>query len=554
MSLSWARTAVAVAIAMLATTTAAQAAPRSAHVYATSWSLNMRQYAADDAGLLSPLTPPTVDAGSNSTDAVASPDGKSLYVVNQVGNSISQYDVGAGGTLSPKTPGVVSTGTSPFGIAIAPDGRHAYVAYQGDDEVGVYDVGEGGELTLTSRARAGQGPVEVAVSPDGHSAYVTNFSDATVSEYDVSGDGSLRPKAPAAVPAGDAPVGLALSPDGGAAYVTNQLDDGIVSQFAVGSDGVLSPMTPRAVPTGALPAGVVVGAHGVYVADFGSDTISRYDADAEGGLHAVAEVAGPVNPFGLALAPAGDALYAAGFGDATIGQFAVAADGSLEPKDPASVAASFHPMALVVIAHAVDDAAPTIDLRSPADGATYRLGADVRADYSCADDGESGLSACDGDVADGEAIDTGSVGEHDFTVVARDGAGNEERITHRYRVVYPFEGFFGPVHDGDRVSAGVTLSIAFSLGGDRGLDVLAGGSPTSVRVDCDDPGEPVGGTPADSTRGLRFSPSSGLYGFDWKTRRFWAGTCRSFVLALDDGTVHRLLVEFKDGYWYDWWR
>ena len=33
--------------------------------------------------------------------------------------------------------------------------------------------------------------------------------------------------------------------------------------------------------------------------------------------------------------------------------------------------------------------------------------------------------------------------------------------------------------------------------------------------------------------------------FVWKTEKNWAGGCRQFVLKLDDGTIHRVDVQFE---------
>ena len=146
---------------------------------------------------------------------------------------------------------------------------------------------------------------------------------------------------------------------------------------------------------------------------------------------------------------------------------------------------------------APDEQAPTVDLRHAAGGRAVRRGRRrARADYSCADEGGSGLASCTGDVPDGDPLNTATPGAHDFTVVARDGAGHETTVTHSYTVVEPpppppdlgFAGFFGPIHDGSVVRAGDAIPIVFSLGGYHGLDVLADGSPSSVQVDCDDPG------------------------------------------------------------------
>ena len=556
MSFRLARMATAAVLASVLTAASASAATPSAYVYATSWSETVRQYTADDAGMLSSLTPPEVGTGLTSTAAAASPDRRSLYVVNQASTGVSQFDIGIDGTLAPKTPDSVPTGTTPVAIAVAPDGRHAYVVNQGESTVSTYDVDASGALTFASKAATGAGPVQVALSPDGSSAYVTNFTGGTVSQYDVSAAGALTPKTPAAVVAGSRPAGIAVSPDGGSAYVTNQLSEGTVTPFSIGpSSGDLAP-AGQPVAAGGQPRGIVAAAGRVYVAGISSNTISQYAAGVGGALSELAPAVGaPRNPFGLALAPDGRSLYVAAFGDAMVGQYDVAADGSLAVKaDPAP--ANFRPQSVVAVKPR-DEQAPTIELATPPEGAQYEQGAAVAADYSCADQGGSGLQSCTGDVPDGDPLDTSTPGAHDFKVVARDGEGNETTVTHGYTVTEPtpqpepgfgFQGFVGPIHDGSVVRAGDAIPIVFSLGGDHGADVLADSSPASVQTDCDDPGAPTGGYPARSERGLTFNGSTGHYAYLWQTKRAWAGTCRTFVLGLRDGTVARLTVSLRSAW------
>jgi len=642
MSFRLARMAAAAVLASLLAAASASAATPSAYVYATSWSQTVRQYAADDAGLLSELTPREVGGvGLTSFAVAASPDRRSLYVVNQTSATVTQFDIAADGTLQPKAPASVATGSAPLSVAVAPDSRHVYVVNQGDRTVGVYSADAAGALTLSSTAPAGRGASQVALSPDGSSAYVTNLTDGTISQYDVGAEGGLTPKDPAAVAAGTRPSGIVVS--GGSAYVTNQVASGTVSQFSVDAEsGELSAQAQPTVPAGAQPRGIVIAGDHVYVANGGSNSISQYTVGGGGALSQLAPAIATVrSPFGLTLSPAGDSLYVAGFTDGLVAQFDVGAGGALAAKSPATVTANASPVAIVAVkprdetaptvdlrtpgdgaeyqlgeaveadyscadeggsglascegdvadgaaldtatagAHsftvvarddagnettvthaytvAADETAPTVDLRTPADGAQYQLGEAVEADYSCADEGGSGLASCDGDVGDGAALDTVTPGAHSFTVVARDEAGNETTVTHGYTVVEPvlsFLGFRGPIDDGSVVHAGDTLPISFSLGGFHGLDVLADGSPSSVQVDCDDPGAATGGTPARSEddRGLRFSRWSGNYFFKWQTDKAWAGTCRSFVLTFADGSVQRLTVSFRSSWrWHRHW-
>jgi YVTN family beta-propeller protein len=555
-----ARTATLAALVLALAPATTQAATPTAFVYAPSWDAQgTRQYAADAAGVLTPLSPPSAPAGNTSTGAAASPDGRSLYVVNQGSDTVSQYDISADGTLTPKTPAAVPTGSSPFGIAVAPDGAHVYVVNHVADTVSVYDVEADGTLsTAGAAAPAGGGALQVAIAPDGASAYVTNFSDGTVSQYDVQPDGSLLPKSPATVAAAPSPAGIAVSPDGDSVYVTNRSTAGSISQFDVAADGTLTPKSTPAVAAGVQPVGVASTGDSVYASNFGDNTISEYNAAADGALtpKATPQVSSGRNPWGLRAAPDGASLYVAAYSDAAIRQYDIGPGGQLAPKATPVAAAGLHPIAVAAVPApevpeappARDAQDPTIDLRTPSDGVAYQLGQAVAADYSCADTGGSGLASCEGDVPSGAALDTATAGQHSFTVTAIDGAGNTASVTHTYTVEgYAFGGFLGPIQDGAVIKAGATVPIIFSLGGDVGLDVLAAGSPASGTVTCGSSEAPASTEPAASDYGLRFSPIAGAYVFKWQTQRSWAGTCRAFVLTLKDGSVHQLTVKFRRG-------
>lgn len=116
------------------------------------------------------------------------------------------------------------------------------------------------------------------------------------------------------------------------------------------------------------------------------------------------------------------------------------------------------------------------------------------------------------------------------------------------RTPYPFAGFFAPVDpipDYNILKAGATVPMKFSLGGDRGLAILDG-SPGSAGVTC-----PISATfdwietTTNSTSGLQYSAAGSQYIYPWKSDRSWAGTCRRFILRLDDGTKHEALFQFR---------
>jgi hypothetical protein len=200
---------------------------------------------------------------------------------------------------------------------------------------------------------------------------------------------------------------------------------------------------------------------------------------------------------------------------------------------------------------APDSTPPTIDLRTPFDGAEYLLDEDVAADYGCTDEpGGSGLVSCVGTVADGDPVDTSSVGERTFEVDAADAAANTAVARSVYRVVYDFEGFLWPVRNPPATNhwrAGLPVPIRFELDGDRGRDVIEEGWPQVAQIECGSGAEPASGEPARHPRWFRelaFRKRTARYVFLWRTRREWAGTCRRFLLRLNDGTVKRADFEF----------
>ena len=89
--------------------------------------------------------------------------------------------------------------------------------------------------------------------------------------------------------------------------------------------------------------------------------------------------------------------------------------------------------------------------------------------------------------------------------------------------------------------AGSAVPVKFSVGGDRGLAVVAPGYPASRQVTC--PGDAPAAaveelTNASGGSNLRYDTATGRYIYVWKTEKAWAGTCRSLNVRLSDGTNH----------------
>jgi predicted extracellular nuclease len=113
--------------------------------------------------------------------------------------------------------------------------------------------------------------------------------------------------------------------------------------------------------------------------------------------------------------------------------------------------------------------------------------------------------------------------------------------------VWTFTGFLSPIANGavNSASSGQAIPVRFQLGGDRGLGVLAAGSPSSRQVNCTT-GAAIGPSqPTSSSGGLQYDTASQTYTYLWKTDKGWKGTCRELTVALDDGTIRRVRFQFK---------
>jgi DNA-binding beta-propeller fold protein YncE len=121
--------------------------------------------------------------------------------------------------LSPKTLASVSTGAAPLGLAATPDGKSLYVVNSSPtvnlptiSTISQYNIDPttGAPSTKTTASvDAAVGAGSIAVTRDGTSAYVP--ADSTILQYNIDPtSGALSPKNPASVGAPFGPVSIAL--------------------------------------------------------------------------------------------------------------------------------------------------------------------------------------------------------------------------------------------------------------------------------------------------------------------------------------------------------
>lgn len=114
---------------------------------------------------------------------------------------------------------------------------------------------------------------------------------------------------------------------------------------------------------------------------------------------------------------------------------------------------------------------------------------------------------------------------------------------------YAFGGFQQPV-DTDAANitrAGRAVPVKFSLGGNRGLDIFAVGSPASRWMACDASaeGDEVEETLTAGRSSLSYDAGADRYTYVWKTDRGWEGTCRRLTLTFADGSVASAVFDFR---------
>jgi YVTN family beta-propeller protein len=102
------------------------------------------------AGLLSPMSTPTVGGGGTAltvpTSIAVDPTGTYAYVAN--GSGVYQYSITNGELIDNMSPPTILTGgTTPRSVAVDVSGKYVYVANQGDGSISQFTIGLGGVLS-----------------------------------------------------------------------------------------------------------------------------------------------------------------------------------------------------------------------------------------------------------------------------------------------------------------------------------------------------------------------------------------------------------------------
>ena len=483
------------------------------------------------------------DAASVSNDGVVAFQSTASNLVANDGNGARDVflrDTAAGTTLlvSHAPTGEAANGASTAGLpGITPDGAHVVFASAASNLV-PDDTNLAGDVFLYDRASdaftlvsAGDGgapakgtSTDPSVSDDGRWVAFASFAanlvpgdaDGTTDIFvrEVSAGVTVRASV---TDAGEDPNGISqlptLSPDGA------EVAFGSKASNLVPADGAGWDLFAHRVESDREPPSVTCAApDGAWHAD--NMTIACTASDAGSGL-----------------ADPADASFTLATSVAAGTETADAATDSRSVCDAAGNCATAGPVGPVRI----DRRAPAISVSTPADGSVVARGAVLNPVYACIDGG-SGTATCAGPAG---PLDTATAGAHQFTITATDAAGNRSSLTVGYSVGagYKWGGFSTPPLT--HVHAGRPMPVAFSLGGNFGDHVVAAGSPSSAPVTCGSTDVPAGSDPVRMLGGgAHYFRWWGRYVLVWQTDRAWAGTCRAFILKLDDGSTHAFVVQF----------
>jgi 6-phosphogluconolactonase len=168
--------------------------PDNRFAYAADLGLDqVRGYRLDAAAAkLSPTRPPFVKTprGAGPRHLTFHPNGKWVYVINELSNSVTRFDYDAGsGALRERQ--TIATLPKEFAgqsycadLKITPDGRFLYGTNRGHDSLAAYRIGDDGRLTLIGiQPSLGQGPQNLAIAPDGALLLCANMPGNNVAVF-----------------------------------------------------------------------------------------------------------------------------------------------------------------------------------------------------------------------------------------------------------------------------------------------------------------------------------------------------------------------------------
>jgi YVTN family beta-propeller protein len=214
------------------------------------------------------------------------PDGRTLYVSGGNGDVIYRFDWQRGEAtlrdsivLRAKGRPNANGERYPAGIALSPDGRTLYVAENLADSLAVVDVADG---RVRQRLATGHYPYGVVVTPDG-SVYVSNWGGWDLSSY--AADSAGRLQSTGSIFVGRHPSALLLGARGNRIFVASASTDRVFSVDPARRRviGQLLDPPPAGPGEGSTPNALAISSDGtrLFVAEADANAVAVFDLSPE---------------------------------------------------------------------------------------------------------------------------------------------------------------------------------------------------------------------------------------------------------------------------------
>jgi YVTN family beta-propeller protein len=159
---------------------------------------------------------PDITVGADTFGVAITPDGKTAFVTNNVGGTVSTIDL----KTKTKHPSDIPVGANPKGVAVTSDGKTAVVTNANPPRTSLVpppnEPSGDSVSTIDVKTRnkhpddipVGPLPLRVGTTPDGKTAFVINNASNSVSTIDLK----TRTKHPDDIPVGSGPLEVAVTP------------------------------------------------------------------------------------------------------------------------------------------------------------------------------------------------------------------------------------------------------------------------------------------------------------------------------------------------------
>lgn len=283
-----------------------------------------------------------VPTGRKPTCVAATPDGRFVYVTNEITNNVSAWAVDRTGRLQALPGSPYPVGASPRACVVDASGTCLYVACAGTTQgVMVLSIhGRSGVLrsVATGSLPPSSNPMGIALDPAGVLLFTANYSASTVSFFSRNAvEGSIAPLTDSPVPSGRYPQSVVVHPSGRFVYASGASPE--VAGYALSADrGRLMPVAGSPWTVGRQCSSLVVEPTGrfAYACDFMTGEIHGMQVDPDRGtlspLAGFPLATGENSLRALALDPSGTWVYAANsYNSHVVGYRIDGATGSLVP-------------------------------------------------------------------------------------------------------------------------------------------------------------------------------------------------------------------------------